>query len=149
MSELGWGLQMTVAGMGTVFLLLIVLMGVLMIIGRIGAPSTKKIEAGSGGSTAALDAGQDTTDVTDDTPGVVQGDSEQEDAEPAPQVRVLADGLTDDQLAAIAVAVLTHRDVRRAQAAPEQRAHQPGSHLYASRWVGIGRGQQTQRWRRK
>ena len=54
-----------------------------------------------------------------------------------------------DQLAAITVAVLSHRDTQRHQAAPEQRAHQPGSQLYASRWVSVGRAQQTQPWRRK
>ena len=58
-------------------------------------------------------------------------------------------GLTEDQLAAITVAVLSHRDTQRHQAAPEQRAHQPGSQLYASRWVSVGRAQQTQPWRRK
>jgi sodium pump decarboxylase gamma subunit len=56
--------------------------------------------------------------------------------------------LTEDEIAAITVAVTTHARIRRAQAAPEMRAHEPGSHLFASRWVGIGRGFQQQPWSR-
>lgn len=57
-------------------------------------------------------------------------------------------GLSEDEMAAITIAVVTHARIRRAQAAPEMRAHEPGSHLFASRWVGIGRGFQQQPWSR-
>ena len=49
-------------------------------------------------------------------------------------------------LAAITVAVVTHQAVLRKQAAPAMRSHWPGSILFASRWVGAGRHQQTQNW---
>lgn len=49
-------------------------------------------------------------------------------------------------LAAIAVAVTTHRAAQRKQAAPSMRSHWPGSLLYASRWVAAGRHVQNQTW---
>lgn len=57
--------------------------------------------------------------------------------------------LPSDLVAAINIAVLTHAEVRRAEAAPAMRTHQPGSHLYASRWVATGRGSQSQPWQRR
>ncbi|WP_116115479.1 OadG family transporter subunit [Austwickia chelonae] len=148
MSELGWGLQMTVAGMGTVFALLIALMGLLLLIGRLDrspAPASPPTEAGLSAPTDDSPAAtppsveRPPTSTTDDSPA----------AAPPPTVRVLADGLTDEMIAAITVAVLSHRELRRKEAAPEMRAHAPGSHLYASRWVSIGRSRQIQSWRRK
>lgn len=117
MENLEFGLWMTAMGMGTVFLLLIVLMLVLQLMGRLDrrpAPTSEPAEA----EPAALG--------TDTAPG----------------------GLTEDEVAAIAIAVVTHARIRRAQAAPEARAYEPGSHLFASRWVGIGRGFQQQPWSR-
>lgn len=134
MSDLAWGLQMTVAGMGTVFLLLAVLMGLLLLIGRVDRRT-----ASASADTPSEPAPVPVSTGVEDPPPV----------EGPPAVRVLADGLTEDQLAAITVAVLTHRDIRRAQGAPEQRVTAPGSQLYASRWLGIGRGLQTTPWRRK
>lgn len=43
---------------------------------------------------------------------------------------------------ALTVAVLTHAEHRRRQAAPETRAHAPGSQLFASRWLSVGRARQ-------
>lgn len=54
-----------------------------------------------------------------------------------------AAGLDDATLAAIAVAVIKHAEVHRRQAAPETRTSAPGSQLFASRWVAIGRGFQN------
>jgi glutaconyl-CoA/methylmalonyl-CoA decarboxylase subunit delta len=51
-----------------------------------------------------------------------------------------------DLAAAITLAVLTHRDVLRKQAAPTMRSHWPGSILFANRWVAGGRHLQTQSW---
>ena len=39
---------------------------------------------------------------------------------------------------------MTHRAVRRREAAPVMRSYWPGSLLYASRWVGAGRSRQNQ-----
>jgi sodium pump decarboxylase gamma subunit len=54
--------------------------------------------------------------------------------------------LAPELLAAITVAVAMHQAVLRKQAAPPMRSYWPGSILFASRWVGAGRHQQTQSW---
>ncbi|MFT3887605.1 MAG: OadG family transporter subunit [Arachnia sp.] len=111
MENLGWGLMMMLVGMGAVFALLLALMLVLILIGRL-----------------------------DRRPALPAAQPYDELPEPAaPTVRILAEGLTDDQVAAIAVAVMTHAEHRRRQAAPETRAFAPGSQLFASRWVAAGR----------
>jgi Na+-transporting methylmalonyl-CoA/oxaloacetate decarboxylase gamma subunit len=56
-------------------------------------------------------------------------------------------GMDADLVAAITVAVLTHKAVRRHQAAPALRSYWPGSLLYASRWVATGRARQNRSWR--
>ncbi len=56
-------------------------------------------------------------------------------------------GMDPDLVAAITVAVLTHKAVRRHQAAPALRSYWPGSLLYASRWVATGRARQNRSWR--
>lgn len=136
--QLGWGGYMTLAGMGTVFLLLALLMGVLMLIGvfdkaAVRADQRKQLAAAA---QPALDA----------VPATSVTASQETHVEPG--MRIVHDGLTRDQLAAVALAVTIHARVRRAQAAPVMREHQPGSHLYASRWVSVGRGHQNSSWRR-
>ena len=116
MENLDFGLWMTAMGMGTVFLLLIVLMLVLRLLGRLDRKPVPKLEP--------------------------------VEAEPSAGEPEAPGGLTEDEIAAITIAVTTHARIRRAQAAPEMRAHEPGSHLFASRWVGIGRGFQQQPWSR-
>ncbi len=118
MDNLDFGLWMTAMGMGTVFGLLIVLMLVLQLMGRLDRQPPEQRR--EAGETTSPTAGSEVT----------------------------PDGLTDDEIAAITVAVIAHARIRRAQAAPEMRAHEPGSHLFASRWVGIGRGFQQQPWSR-
>ncbi len=124
MSDLAWGLQMMLVGMGVVFALLILLMVVLMATGRLDRP---RVEA------------EPTAPESEALPASPDSDT------PTPSVRVVADGLDEAQLAAIAIAVMTHAEVRRRSAGPETRAHAPGSQLFASRWVSIGRGQQHTR----
>jgi hypothetical protein len=51
-------------------------------------------------------------------------------------------------VAAITIAVLTHKSVRRREAAPAMRSYWPGSLLYASRWVASGRARQNRSWHR-
>jgi sodium pump decarboxylase gamma subunit len=121
MPDFAWGLQMMVVGMGVVFGLLAVLMGVLIVIGRLDAR----------GGTAPLPEAP-APEATPPTPA----------PDTAPAVRIIADGLDENQVAAIVVAVITHAEVRRRSAAPEARAYAPGSQLFASRWVAIGRGNQ-------
>lgn len=125
MNDLAWGLAMTAAGMGAVFALLVVLMGLLYLIGRL--------------------------DRTKPAPPSPRADDLAMLPEPVPSsVSVTAGGecLDADAIAAIAIAVITHAEVRRQQAAPAMRVHAPGSQLHQSRWVGIGRAHKTRPWTR-
>lgn len=119
MSDLMWGLQMMLIGMGIVFGLLLALMGLLVLIGRL------------------------------DRQRAPASDAEPPSTASQPGVRIVADGLDDDQLAAITIAVMTHAETRRRSAAPELRAHAPGSQLFASRWVSVGRSLQHTPFRRR
>ena len=113
-----WGLMMMAVGMGTVFALLILLMLVLKAIARLDR------------SPAAVAA-------TPPPPALVEGD------QPGPPAaRIVADGLDETQVAAITVAVIAHAENRRRLAAPETRVAAPGSQLFASRWLTVGRGRQ-------
>ena len=118
--DLTWGLQMMLVGMGAVFALLLALMLVLMLIGRLDRPEPEPTPE------LSLRTGPEgsTEIVLDHT------------------------GLDPATIAAIAVAVVTHAEHRRRQAGPEVRAHPPGSQLFASRWVSVGRSHQTQPFRR-
>lgn len=115
MENLGWGLQMTVVGMGLVFALLAALWGLLNLVLRFDAPPA--VSAPSAHAVKQVPA-------------------------EAP-----AGGMDADLVAAITVAVLTHKAVRRHQAAPAMRSYWPGSLLYASRWVATGRARQNRSWR--
>ncbi|MFT4294191.1 MAG: OadG family protein [Micropruina sp.] len=116
MENLPWGVYLTLAGMGTVLALLVILMLVLMAVGRLDRSRTPPARPA--------------------TPV------------PEPEPVVLApDGLTDEEVAAITIAVLTHVRVRRGQAAPAMREVQPGSQLFASRWVAAGRANQKRPWK--
>ncbi|MDO5285642.1 MAG: OadG family transporter subunit [Actinomycetia bacterium] len=132
--HLGWGGWMTVAGMGMVFAILILLTLALWLIGYADAQGMKRAQKAEALAAAAAPAAAELP---------------AEPAEPeAPAVATTPSGLTVDQLAAISVAVVTHARVRRNQAAPAMRAHEPGSLLHASRWVSSGRSTQTTPWRR-
>lgn len=121
MDNLGFGLWMAAMGMGTVFGLLVLLMLALHLIGWIDRRGDRKrgVVATAGAAAAGASAAAEA---------------------PSP--------LTQEEVAAITIAVITHARVRRLQAAPAMREYEPGSHLFANRWVGIGRGYQKQPWRR-
>lgn len=129
MENIPWGLYMTAAGMGTVFLLLLLLMLVLLLIGRLDAtgkrPSTPAVSGELGESETGVD------DLVREGP-----------AEPTHP-----SGLSPELIAAITIAVITHAKVRRGQAAPVMRRVEPGSQLFASRWVSVGRAYQNQPWK--
>ena len=118
MSELQWGLGMTAAGMGLVFGLLALLWGLLTLVLRF---DREPAAAPPAESAAAADAGVEA---------------------PPP-----AEGLAPELVAAIAVATLAHVAAGRRVAAPLMRSYWPGSQLFASRWVAIGRGRQNSTWR--
>jgi glutaconyl-CoA/methylmalonyl-CoA decarboxylase subunit delta len=70
------------------------------------------------------------------------------DVAPAPGPTTVQ-GMDAELVAAILVATLTHRAVRRREAAPVMRSYWPGSLLHASRWVGAGRSRQNHSWQRR
>ena len=128
MENLAWGLQMTVFGMGLVFMLLALLWGLLALVLRLdAAPDAGAVPAGA--SAAAAESAGDALGA----------------APPAVAGRAMDPAL----VAAIMVAVLTHKAVRRREAAPVMRSYWPGSMLYASRWVGAGRARQNHSWQRR
>jgi sodium pump decarboxylase gamma subunit len=108
------GLNMTVLGMGLVFLLLALLWALLTLLLRLDREP------------AAEDAKEGAVRAEPRAAGAVK--------------------VAPDMLAAITVAVSMHQAVLRKQAAPAMRSYWPGSILFASRWVGAGRHQQTQSW---
>ena len=118
MENLGFGLWMAAMGMGTVFSLLLLLMLVLRGIGW-----ADKRPA-----------------IRDAAPVILSLDVDEEP-------KAGPNGLTPDEIAAITIAVITHARVRRGQAAPAMREVQPGSQLFASRWVAVGRSYQNQPWK--
>lgn len=120
MSEIGFGLWMTVVGMGIVFAMLAVLMLLLKGVGWLDARADRAAPR-------------------------VQPEPVRRD-EPADEPTKPGE-LTDELIAAITVAVLAHTRVRRGQAAPLTRQAAPGSHLFASRWVAAGRTRQNNPWK--
>ena len=129
-TDLAWGLQMMLVGMGAVFALLLLLMVVLRLTARLDRTDRDAEADQPGGEPTAA-------------PMTVQ-------TGPDGSTRILVDdtGLDVDTVAAIAVAVMTHAEHRPRLAGPEVRAHAPGSQLFASRWVSVGRTQQTQPFRK-
>jgi Na+-transporting methylmalonyl-CoA/oxaloacetate decarboxylase gamma subunit len=125
MDNLTWGLQMTVLGMGLVFALLALLWGLLTIVLRLDKPPAEVAAVVAPASEPA-------------TPAVTVA------AGPAS-----VQGMDAELVAAIVVATLTHRALRRREAAPAMRSYWPGSLLYASRWVGAGRSRQNHSWQRR
>lgn len=129
--NMGWGLQMMVLGMGIVFTLLALLWALLVIVLRFDREETPADVPPAAGE-----------DVAAGVPALAA------EAAAAPAVPSI-NGMDADLLAAILVATLTHKNVRRGQAAPMMRSYWPGSLLYASRWVASGRAQQNRNWQRR
>jgi sodium pump decarboxylase gamma subunit len=122
MSDLEFGIRITVVGMGIKFGMLLLLWGLLAL-----AMHFEPAEA----------------PAREPDPGLAG-------APPAAEVRIAgADALDPALVAAITVAVLDHAEARRLQAAPAMRSYWPGSLLFASRWVSAGRTRQGQSWRRR
>jgi len=113
------GLELTLYGMGLVFLLLAVLWGVIALVTRFEPAPAVGAEAGEAATPATAMA-------------------------PA-SVRAPDGGTLDPELlAAVLIACRAHRMSRRKQAAPEMRTHQPGT--LPSRWVATGRTRQNRSW---
>ncbi len=121
MENLGFGLQVTVLGLGIVFGLLVALWLLLTLAVRL---ETRDAAAPAGPEPPRVSIGPpDPPDPLDATASL----------DPA-------------LVAAISVAVVRHAELRRRQAAPAMRSHWPGSQLFASRWVAAGRMRQARTW---
>jgi sodium pump decarboxylase gamma subunit len=117
------GVALTVIGLGLVFAVLgLVALTIVMLV-KLTAPETPRREAPP--ATAA----------------------EAPQPAPAEAAPASSSGLEPEEVAAIAAAVRLHQMVRRLQAAPAMRAHQPGS--LPSRWLMAGRTRQTRSWERR
>ena len=132
MDNLVWGLQMTVVGMGLVFGLLALLWGLLVLVLRFEGATPEPLSTG-----ASVLAAERIASIRDEAIGA--------QIPLTPTVH----GMDADLVAAIVVAVLTHKGVRRQEAAPVMRSYWPGSLLFASRWVASGRVRQARNWRPK
>jgi glutaconyl-CoA/methylmalonyl-CoA decarboxylase subunit delta len=132
MGDLAWGLQMTALGMGIVFGLLALLWGVLSVVLRLDAAPEVAVS-----SVARTVEAERIANAADAAIG--------KQVPVTPTVH----GMDADLVAAIVVATLTHKAVRRREAAPETRLYWPGSLLYASRWVASGRARQNRTWQRR
>ncbi len=128
MHNLGWGLEITVLGMGLVFSLLALLWGALRLVLKL-EPAAEPVSAEESVVHAERIAA-----VADDAIG------KQVPVPPTVQ------GMNADLVAAITMATLWHRAVCRREAAPAMRSAWPGSQLYASRWVTSGRTRQNRSW---
>jgi Na+-transporting methylmalonyl-CoA/oxaloacetate decarboxylase gamma subunit len=131
MENLGWGLQMTVLGMGLVFALLALLWGLLTLVLKFDPAPAEPLSPQEATRAAEQIAAQAGAAVGAQVPLV-------------PTVN----GIDADLVAAITAAVLMHKAVRRGEAAPAMRSYWPGSLLYASRWVASGRMRQNRSWNR-
>jgi Na+-transporting methylmalonyl-CoA/oxaloacetate decarboxylase gamma subunit len=113
------GLELTLYGMGLVFLLLAVLWGLIALVTRF-EPEPRRVAGAWDAAVAATATAQASVQAAD------------------------AGALDPELLAAILIACRAHRMSRRKQAAPEMRTHQPGT--LPSRWVATGRTRQNRSW---
>jgi Na+-transporting methylmalonyl-CoA/oxaloacetate decarboxylase gamma subunit len=139
MENLGFGLAVTVVGMGIVFGLLALMWLLLTLALRFEHRHD-----------AAEPAAEPAPGAVGEVP---RGSAPRAQAVPgaAGPLRLsgVPEGLDPRLVAAITVAVLRHTETRRRQAAPAMRSYWPGSLLFASRWVAAGRMRQGQIWRRR
>jgi hypothetical protein len=126
------GLELTLFGMGLVFLLLALLWGLISLLVRLDNPPSAVQEKPYA---PAVDSAS--------RPPLLRADTSVHPASSA-AVRRAQPSLKPELVAAIVIACRTHRMVRRKQAAPELRTHEPGS--LPSRWVGSGRTRQNRSW---
>ena len=129
MEHLGWGLQMTVLGMGLVFSLLALLWGLLTVVLMFD-----KVE------------GEPEASADDDDDGEEAYAAEEEEAAPAGN---FINGMPADMFAAMSVAVIKHALDLRRQAAPIVCVSAPDGGAEASRWLAGGRARQNNSWQPK
>jgi Na+-transporting methylmalonyl-CoA/oxaloacetate decarboxylase gamma subunit len=154
MSDLAWGLQMTVLGMGLVFGLLALLWGLLTLVQRLDRPAPGTVDVAGPPDAPVWVAATAQGAGTAGVPALAAADPT---AVPEPtdpmqtqtHTAALVQGMDAELVAAILVATLRHRAILRREAAPATRRYWPGSMLYVSRWVGAGRSRQNSSWQRR
>ena len=129
MENIGWGLQMTVLGMGLVFALLLLLWLLLTLVLKLDKEPEVEVSA----QEATIEA-ERIAAIADDAVGAQTPE------------RPTVNGMPADLVAAILVATHKHRKTMRRQAAPLVRTVWPGSQIYASRWLATGRARQNNNW---
>ena len=127
MENIGWGLQMTVLGMGLVFSLLALLWVLLTLVLKL---DKEEVEEVSG--IEATDEAEAIAAVADDAIGAQTPESH------------TVHGMAADLVSAIAIAVMKHKMILRGEAAPMMRTNWPGTQ--PSRWATAGRVRQTNTW---
>jgi Na+-transporting methylmalonyl-CoA/oxaloacetate decarboxylase gamma subunit len=135
MENIGWGLEMTVLGMGLVFSMLALLWVLLTVVLKLDKEEKEPEEATEQEASEATVTAEQTAVTADNAEGA-----------PAPQRPTTINGLSADLVLAILIATHKHRQTMRRQAAPLARTVWPGSQLFASRWLATGRAQQTNNW---
>lgn len=136
MDNLPFGAQLTLVGMGTVFAILAALMGLLVVLVRLDR-RTKITYAGDDSSAGDVTR----TGATRVGAGDYWHPATRDPALEAADLIAIED-LDAKSLAAVAVAVITHVEVRRREAAPAMRTNQPGTPPTTGRWLATGRGRQ-------
>jgi len=129
MENIGWGLQMTVLGMGLVFALLALLWLLLTLVLKLDKEPEVEVSA----QQATIEA-ERIAAIADDAVGAQTPE------------RPTVNGMPADLVAAILVATHKHRKTMRRQAAPLVRTVWPGSQIFASRWLATGRARQNNNW---
>ena len=128
MENIGWGLQMTVLGMGLVFALLAMLWGLLNLVLKLDKePEPVPAEQ------VQVEAERIAAEADDAIGAQVP-------------MTPTVNGMPADLVAAIMIATMKHKQILRRQAAPYMRSYWPGSQLFASRWVAAGRARQNYTW---
>ena len=129
MENIGWGLQMTVLGMGLVFALLALLWLLLTLILKLDKDPLVEVSAQESMIEAERVAALADQAVGAQTPE-----------------RATVNGMPADLVAAILVATHKHRKTMRREATPLVRTYWPGSQIFASRWLATGRARQNNNW---
>ncbi len=129
MENIGWGLQMTVLGMGLVFALLTLLWLLLTLILKLDKEPVVELSA----QKATIEA-ERVAALADNAVGAQTPE------------RATVNGMPADLVAAILVATHKHRKTMRREAAPLVRTYWPGSQIFASRWLATGRARQNNNW---
>lgn len=144
MQYLGFGLQITVLGMGLVFLLLAVLWGLLTLLLRLdNAPQGGDVDTGPDYGDDEAEYDEDRVEIAPPR-GVRVMESIDTNKLAAITIALLQYGLATDKVAAISIAVLRHRAMQ-----PEALAvnnHRSRKGVPTSSWVVMGKLWQYRSW---